>query len=174
MINPYYIDSNSNTIYFNNIEDYAKFIGSNISSKIGISLSKYFDLNELKSLLSIELKTTYYTPPLEELFAIFQYISLNKVKVVMIGDETYKKSCNISNIAFGTRISTLPLSLKLLYLFLFIITFYRNLFFLLFGSKTISLYTSINEIKIKSSVVEVPHPIEEFNKFKKSKYFCKA
>jgi len=47
-------------------------------------------------------------------------------------------------------------------------------FFLLFGSKTISLYTSINEIKIKSSVVEVPHPIEEFNKFKKSKYFCKA
>jgi len=55
MINPYYIDSNSNTIYFNNIEDYAKFIGSNISSKIGISLSKYFDLNELKSLLSIEV-----------------------------------------------------------------------------------------------------------------------
>ena len=44
--------------------------------------------------------------------------------------------------------------------------------FLLFGSKAISLRKSINEIK--SSVVEVPHPINEYTKFKNSKCFCKA
>jgi len=44
--------------------------------------------------------------------------------------------------------------------------------FLLFGSKAISLRKSINEIK--SSVVEVPHPINEYTKFKNSKCFIKA
>ena len=44
--------------------------------------------------------------------------------------------------------------------------------FMLFGSKALTVRKSINEIK--SSVVEVPHPIYEYNEFKKSKCFCKA
>ncbi|ORX59265.1 DNA glycosylase, partial [Piromyces finnis] len=43
--------------------------------------------------------------------------------------------------------------------------------FMLFGSKAISVRKSINEIK--SSVVEAPHPIYEYDKFKNSKCFCK-
>jgi len=44
--------------------------------------------------------------------------------------------------------------------------------FMLFGSKAVTVRKSINEIK--SSVVEVPHPIYEYNEFKNSKCFCKA
>ena len=44
--------------------------------------------------------------------------------------------------------------------------------FMLFGSKAASVRKSINEIK--SSVVEIPHPIYEYNEFKNNKCFCKA
>ena len=44
--------------------------------------------------------------------------------------------------------------------------------FMLFGPKAISLRKSINEII--SSVVEVPHPIYNYNEFKNCKCFCKA
>ncbi|KAG4082233.1 DNA glycosylase [Neocallimastix lanati (nom. inval.)] len=173
-----------------------------------------------------QLKTTYYTPPLEHIFAIFKYIPLEKVKVVMIGDEPYQKSCDRSDIAFATRNSTPPLLLKRIFqnmestvtsfkrpidyhldqwlkngIFLCNFCFTRpvvdtipfhyyllwepfinnlvqyisnhhSVVFLLFGSKAISLRKSINETK--SSVVEVPHPINEYTKFKNSKCFIKA
>ncbi len=172
------------------------------------------------------MKPTYYTPPLEDIFAIFKYMPLEKVKVVMIGDEPYKKSCDISDVAFATRNPKSTLLLKRIFknmegtvtsfkrpkdyhldrwlnngIFLCNFCFTRpvvdpvpfhyyllwepftnNLVqyisnhhpvvFLLFGSKAISLRKSINEIK--SSVVEVPHPINEYTKFKRSKCFCKA
>ena len=44
--------------------------------------------------------------------------------------------------------------------------------FKLFGSRAITVRKSIN--KIKSSVVEIPYHIYEYNKFKNSKCFCKA
>ena len=62
--------------------------------------------------ISHQLKTTYYTSPLENIFAIFKYIPLEKVKVVMIGDEPYQKSYDISNIVFATRNSPPLLLLK--------------------------------------------------------------
>jgi len=42
---------------------------------------------------------------------------------------------------------------------------------MLFGSKTATVRKSINEIK--SSVVEVPHPIYEYNEFKNLNVFVK-
>jgi len=44
--------------------------------------------------------------------------------------------------------------------------------FMLFGSRAIPVRKYINEIK--SSVVEVPHPIYEYTKFKNSKCFCRT
>ena len=33
-----------------------------------------------------QLKNTYYSPPIENIFGIFKYIPLDKIKVVMVGD----------------------------------------------------------------------------------------
>ena len=187
-----------------------------------------FFVNNSKLILYIynQLKTTYCTPPLEDVFGIFKYVQLKDIKVVMIGDKPYKSSRDITDIAFGTKNANPPEVLKRIYenlektvisfkrpfnnhldrwlhngIFLcnFCFTrpiadplpyhydllwepFINNLVqyisndhpvvFMLFGSKALTVRKSINEIK--SSVVEVPHPIYEYNEFKKSKCFCKA
>ncbi|ORX42751.1 DNA glycosylase [Piromyces finnis] len=175
-----------------------------------------------------QLRNTYFTPPLEDVFGVFKYVQLNEIKVVMIGDIPYKSTRDISDIAFGTKVSNHqpPLLLERIYanlentvstfqrpfnhhldkwlkngIFLCNFCFTRTIadplpyhyhllwepfinnlvhyisndhsvVFMLFGSKAISVRKSINEIK--SSVVEAPHPIYEYNEFKKSKCFCKA
>ena len=187
-----------------------------------------FFVNNSKLILHIynQLKSTYCTPPMEDVFGIFKYIQLENVKVVMIGDKPYKKSRDISDIAFGTKNINPPMLLERIYenlektvvsfkrpfnnhldrwlqngIFLCNFCFTRTVVdpipyhyyllwepfinnlvqyisndhpvvFMLFGSKAKTVRKSINEIK--SSVVEVPHPIYEYNKFKNSKCFCKA
>ena len=192
-----------------------------------MSWNDFFFMNS-KLILHIynQLKNTYCTPPLEDVFGIFKYVQLKDIKVVMIGDKPYKSSREITDVVFGTKNTNPPELLKRIYenlektivsfkrpfnnhldrwlhngIFLcnFCFTrpvadpvpyhydllwepFINNLVqyisndhpvvFMLFGSKAKTVRKSINEIK--SSVVEVPHPIYEYNKFKNSKCFCVA
>ncbi|ORX41321.1 hypothetical protein BCR36DRAFT_375406 [Piromyces finnis] len=62
-----------------------------------------------------QLKNTYFTPLLEDVFRIFKYVQLSDIKVVMIGDMPYKNTRDISDIAFGTRNCDPPLLLESLY-----------------------------------------------------------
>ena len=192
-----------------------------------MSWNDFFFMNS-KIILHIynQLKNTYYTPPMEDVFGIFRYVQLEDIKVVMIGDKPYKNSRDITDIAFGTKNIKPPLLLERIFenlestvvgfnrpynnhldkwlkngIFLCNFCFTRTIVdplpyhydllwepfinnlvqyisndhpvvFMLFGSKAMTVRKSINEIK--SSVMEVPHPIYEYNKFIKSKCFCKA
>ena len=54
-----------------------------------MSWNDFFFMNS-KIILHIynQLKNTYCTPPLEDVFGIFKYVQLKDIKVVMIGDVT--------------------------------------------------------------------------------------
>ncbi|ORX73458.1 DNA glycosylase [Anaeromyces robustus] len=59
-----------------------------------------------------QLKTTNYTPPIENIFGIFKHMSLEEVKVVMIGDQPYQSASDVCDIAFGTNNPETPSLLK--------------------------------------------------------------
>ena len=172
------------------------------------------------------MKNTFYNPPLENVFAIFNYVPLDDVKVVLIGDMPYENRNDLSDIAFATNNAYPTELLKRIYvqlednvasfkrplinhlrtwldqgIFLCNFCFTRPLtdpvpdhyyylwepfinnlvqyisnhhpvLFLLMGSKAMTVKKSINEIK--SSVIEIPHPIYNYNDFKKSKCFREA
>jgi len=50
-----------------------------------------------------QLKDTQYIPPIEEVFGIFKRVSLNDVKIVMVGDSPYSRNSDVCNIAFATK-----------------------------------------------------------------------
>ena len=49
------------------------------------------------------MRNIQYIPPVKNVFKIFSYIDLEKVKVVIVGDEPYNNENEISDIAIATK-----------------------------------------------------------------------
>ncbi|ORY22087.1 DNA glycosylase [Neocallimastix californiae] len=65
----------------------------------------YFFVKNSKSISHIynQLRNIQYIPPVKNVFKIFSYIDLEKVKVVIVGDEPYNNENEISDIAIATK-----------------------------------------------------------------------
>ncbi|KAG4081643.1 hypothetical protein H8356DRAFT_1340710, partial [Neocallimastix lanati (nom. inval.)] len=106
----------------------------------------------------------------------------------MIGDEPYQKSCDRSDIAFATRNSTPPLLLKRIFqnmestvtsfkrpIDYHLDQWLKNGIFLCNFCFTRPVVDTIPfHYTFYGNLVEVPHPINEYTKFKNSKCFIKA